>query len=187
MNNEKLSKYTINKEDTVLMVIDIQERLVPVINEVDRVIDNTNILLEASEILDIPVIVTEQYPKGLGKTSDRIKLHTNNVYGYPKISFTAYTYEVENQLKNLNKNKVVIVGMETHVCVYQTIRDLLKNNYEVFLVSDAVSSRTEENYNNAVEMIKDMGCVVSNTETILFDLLKIAGTDEFKKISKLIK
>lgn len=82
---------------------------------------------------------------------------------------------------------ILVIGMETHVCVYQTVRSLLEAKYNVFVIKDCVASRTEDNYENALDMMKDMGAVITNTETVLFDILKKAGTPEFKLISKLIK
>ena len=104
-----------------------------------------------------------------------------------KIVFSAYTEEVNEKLKMLNVKDIIITGMEAHVCVYQTVRDLIENGKNVFVVKDAVGSRTEENYENALFMMNDLGAVITNTETLLFDLIEKAGTDDFKFISKLIK
>lgn len=182
-----MDKYFIDRQSTVLMIIDIQNRLLPVIYNKDEIIKNTNILIEACKELNIPYIVTEQYPKGLGKTTEELNLDISSIDIYEKLSFSAYTEEVEEKLNLLEKKKIIVVGMETHICVYQTVRDLIKNGYDVHLVSDAVGSRFKLNDDNGKKLIHDLGGVLTNTETVLFDLLKVAKTEEFKKISKLIK
>lgn len=182
-----MEKYTLDKEDTTIMIIDIQERLVPVMKYKDEVVNNTKILIQASKEMGIPIIYTEQYPKGLGHTIEELAELIENGKRFEKTSFSAFNEEVKVSLDRLGKKKVIVVGMETHVCVYQTVRDLLYNGYEVFVVSDGVASRTKNNYLNGLELMKNMGAVIINTESIVFDLLKEAGTPEFKIMSKLIK
>lgn len=182
-----MDKFTLNREDTVLMVIDIQERLVPVMKYRDRVIDNNRILLTATEEMNFPVLVTEQYPKGLGRTVPELLEFVNEDYIYAKNSFTAYIDDVKEALKSLGKKKVLVTGMETHVCVFQTVRDLIDDGYQVFIVKDAVASRTKSNFLNGLDLMESMGAVITNTETAVFDLLKVSGTPEFKRMSKMIK
>lgn len=182
-----MEKYILSKEDTAIMIIDIQERLAPVMKYKDKVVNNTKILIQASKEMDIPIIYTEQYPKGLGHTIEELEELLENAKRFEKTSFSAINEEVKEALVELGKKKVIIVGMETHVCVYQTVRDLLSNGYEVFVVSDGVASRTKNNYLNGLDLMKNMGAVIINTESIVFDLLKEAGTPEFKIMSKLIK
>ena len=182
-----MKKFTLNRQDTVLMVIDIQEKLVPVMKYKDQVIDNNKILITSAKEMDFPVIATEQYPKGLGRTVPELLdlLDEDNIF--PKNSFTAYTDDVKKALEASGKNKVLITGMETHVCVFQTARDLINDDYQVFLVKDGLASRTKSNFLNGLDLMKSMGAVITNTETALFDLLKVSGTPEFKTISKMIK
>lgn len=182
-----MKKFNLNKENTLIMIIDMQERLIPVMKYKDKVIKNTKILIKSSELMNLPIIYTEQYPKGLGHTILELSQILENAYRFEKVSFSAVNDEVKATLKNLGKNKIIVLGMETHVCVYQTVRDLILEGYEVFVLSDGVASRSKENYINGLDMMKEMGAVISNTETIVFDLLKLAGTDEFKTLSKLIK
>lgn len=182
-----MEKYILNKDDSLILVIDIQERLKPAMDRSERVVNNTKILLESAKLLDIPVLFTEQYPKGLGNTLKEIIDIKENPQVFEKNSFTGCIDGVNSKLREMGKKKIIIVGMETHVCVYQTCRDLLSDGYDVHIAEDAVSSRTHENYKNALGLMRDMGAVISNTETILFDLLKKAGSDEFKAISKMIK
>jgi len=182
-----MEKFTLNHEDSVLFIIDIQERLAKVMKDRDQVINNTNVLISASEELGFPIIYTEQYPKGLGRTVSELQRGLEEAHGYEKVHFTAYIDEVKEILDKIDRKKIIITGMETHVCVFQTARDLIDNGYKVFIVKDAVSSRTNENYKNGLDLLKEMGAVITNTETVIFDLLKKAGTSEFKTLSKLIK
>lgn len=182
-----MDKFILDSEDSVLMIIDIQEQLVPVMKYGAEVIKNTNILIAIAKELKIPIIVTEQYPKGLGKTVPEIRSNIEEVFPYEKITFSAYTDKVALDLEKIGRKKVIITGMETHICVLQTARDLLAAGFKVFLVKDAVCSRTCENYLNGLSQMSLMGALVTNTETVFFDLMKKAGTPQFKRLSKLIK
>lgn len=182
-----MDKYTLNREDTVLMVIDIQERLVPVMKYEDQVIDNNKILITAAKEMNFPVVATEQYPKGLGRTVPELLDLIDQENVYAKNSFTAYTDEVKEALRSLGKKKILVTGMETHVCVFQTVRDLINDGYEVFIVKDAVASRTKSNFLNGLDLMQSLGAIITNTETTVFDLLKVSGTPEFKVMSKMIK
>lgn len=180
-----MDKYTLIAEDSLLLVIDIQERLVSAMNYGSQVIEKTGFLLEVAKALEIPVIVTEQYPKGLGSTVPELSLEGAKVF--EKITFTGYTPEVAEAMRETGRKKVIVTGMETHVCVLQTVRDLLLNGFQVFVVEDAVCSRFKINFRNGISLMAAMGAVITNTETVFFDLMKKAGTPEFKELSKLIK
>lgn len=182
-----MHKYTLSREDTVLFIIDIQDRLARVMKYKDQVVLNNVTLIKTAEEMNFPVIATEQYPKGLGSTVPELLdlLDGDNIFS--KNCFTAYTDEVANKLTTLGKKKVLLTGIETHICVFQTARDLINYGYEVFLVKDAVTSRSKENWNNGLDLIQSMGAVITNTETVLYDLLKVSGTPEFKTLSQLIK
>ena len=182
-----LYKYVLIQEEAVLLVIDIQSKLIPAMKQGEQVIKNTNIMITVAKKLGIPIMVTEQYPKGLGKTVSELSDNLGEALTYEKITFSSYTSEVISALKELGRKKIIITGMETHVCVFQTVRDLLAHGYQVFLVGDAVCSRTNENYLNGLSQMSSMGAVVTNTETVLFDLMKESGTPLFKELSKLIK
>jgi len=182
-----MDKFTLNREETALLIIDVQERLAPVMHNREQVINNNKVLINAAAEMKLPVIATEQYPKGLGRTVPELlaMLDENNIYA--KMTFSAYTDEVKAALKDCGRKKILVTGMETHVCVLQTVRDLIAAGYTVFLVKDAVASRTNDNYQNGLDQMKSFGAVITNTETVVFDLLKVAGTPEFKVLSKLIK
>ena len=153
----------------------------------EDVINNTGILIEISKDMGIPILTTEQYPKGLGSTVEKLNCNLEKSSIYEKISFTGYIEPIVSNLKQSGRKKVIIVGIEAHICVFQTIRDLLTDGYQVFAVADAMCSRTKQNYKIALDLMKTMGAIITSTETVCFDLLKEAGTPLFKKISKLIK
>jgi len=181
-------KYSLHKEDAVLLIIDIQERLAVVMKERDSVVKNTEHLIELAKMIKMPVVVTEQYPKGLGRTVPELQSVLPENAPVEKISFDCCRQSgFLEELKAHNKKTVIIAGMETHICVLQTCIGLLRTGVNVHLVGDAVCSRTEENRRTGIEFMRDAGAVVTCTETVLFQLLKVAGTEEFKKISQRIK
>lgn len=181
-----MDKFTLTRQESVLIVIDIQERLVPAMKYGKQVISKTSTLISIATNLGIPVIVTEQYPKGLGKTVSEVNISLGATT-YEKITFSGCTAEVNSALNRLGRKKIIITGMETHVCVFQTVRDLLARRYQVFVVGDAVCSRTKENYRNGLSLMSLMGAVATNTETVFFDLMKEADTPQFRELSQLIK
>ncbi len=183
-----MDRFFLSSANAVLVVVDIQERLVPAMQEKDKVIANTQHLIEAAKLLHIPMLVTEQYPKGLGRTIAEISGVLPEYAPIEKITFSCCGERVFlDAVAAVGKTHVILCGMETHVCVLQTCIDLLKNGYHVHAAADAICSRSEENYRTALEFMRDAGAVISCTETILFQLLERAGSDQFKAISKRIK
>jgi nicotinamidase-related amidase len=183
-----VDNFILNKEDAVLLIVDIQERLAVVMKEKDRVVRNCQHLIELAKMIDIPVVVTEQYPKGLGRTVPELQSVLPEYKPVEKISFDCCRLPAFMQeLKGHKRKTVIVAGMETHICVLQTTLGLLKAGVNVHVVEDAVCSRTAENWRTGIELMRDAGAVVTCTETALFQLLKVAGTEEFKKISQRIK
>lgn len=178
--------YRVYREESVLVVIDIQERLMKVMSDREQVIRNTLILLELANQFQMPVIVTEQYPKGLGPTVPEIAAQFKGNCLLEKITFSACP-ELVDQVKQTGRNQIIVVGSETHVCVFQTVRDLLESDFRVQVPCDAVCSRHVLNYKNGLSLMREMGAVITNTETLVFDMLKKAGTKEFKVMSPLVK
>jgi nicotinamidase-related amidase len=175
------------KDDVAFVLVDIQERFVPVMHNIETVIDNANVLVRSASILKIPLIVTEQYPKGLGHTVNEIDLDEGQEI-IEKISFDCFGCDsFTRKLEELEVRSLVIFGIEAHVCVLKTALEALARGYEAHVVADAVSSRTEENRILALERLRQSGVFVVSTEMILFQLMDRAGTDEFKSISGLIK
>lgn len=184
-----MTKLRLEKEQSVLLIIDLQEKLMKVMKDKEKVFKNTMLLIETAKTLDIPVILTEQYPKGLGTTCEEIKNAFGDYkYDYvEKMSFTAFTDELKDILNRLGKKYVLVAGSETHVCVFQTVRDLCEAGYIVHVAKDAVCSRFDINHESGLQLMKEAGGIITNTETIIFDLLKFSGTPEFKAISPLLK
>lgn len=183
-----MDKYTLGVEDSALVVIDIQERLVAAMKYGPQVVDNNKILLSAAGEFDIPVLATEHYPRGLGKTASQLLENMGDNKVYEKIIFSALGKgEIASALRGLGRKKLIVTGIEAHVCVLQSVRDMISQGFYVHVVQDGVCSRTKENYKNALWQMSQMGAVITNTETVVFDLLKQAGTPEFKKLSRLIK
>ena len=174
------------ESDTVFMMIDIQEKFENLIFSMDEVIRNANILNRATELLDVPLIATEQYPKGLGKTSSEIYLPENTPL-IEKTQFSAYTGEMVELLRIHRRPNIIVYGVEAHVCLLQTAMDLKKNNFNVGIVADAVSSRYVDNKLYALTRLESLGIEIVTTEMILFELMKSANHPKFKEISKLIK
>ena len=176
-----------NKDNTLLLVIDLQEKLMPAIYESDRIIKNSACLLKVFEMYGIKKIATEQYPKGLGQSVDEIKENLDDEYIFSKTSFDAITDEVSSYLKENKITNVIITGAETHICVYQTVRRLLFEGYKVFVVEDAVSSFNKEQKDLGLKAMSDMGASLVNTEMLMFDLASDAKDENFKEISKMVK
>lgn len=182
-----LDKYKYTKEDTIVVLVDFQEKLMPAMFQSEEVIENTAKLVQGANALDLPIIYTEQYPKGLGATVEKIKIHFSGNCNYmDKTIFSAYE-PIRELLEKYGRKNVIISGCEAHVCLYQTVRDLLNNSYNPIVISDCSSSRTQFNRMNAFESMRDMGAIITNYETILFDMLIQAKGDSFKTISKIVK
>lgn len=177
-----------DKNESVLLIVDIQERLAATMKMRDAVINNCLHLIELAKMQNIPILLTEQYPKGLGLTVSEIRDALSIYQPVEKLAFSCCGEPAfMNTLKALNRKTVLLTGMETHVCILQTCVDLLEEGFNVHLVRDAACSRTKENWKTGTEFMRDAGAIVTCTETVLFQLLKVAGTEEFKAISKRIK
>jgi nicotinamidase-related amidase len=186
-----------------LLVIDIQERLVPAMPPAiaAQVIKNTNLLIGAAARLGVPIVVSQQYPKGLGPIVPEVAGALEaaqgtgaDVYRLDKVEFSAVAAPGFEQLPPAQKTGAlmareqwIVCGMETHICVYQTVRDLIGPATAVHVATDAVCSRTKANWKIGVELARSVGALVTSAETVMFDLVKQAGTDEFKVLSKAIK
>ncbi len=181
----------LRKENAVLVVIDVQEKLMPVIDRAPEVILNIERLVRGCHILGVPAILTEQYVKGLGATVEPVRRAFDETSGYSPIEkscFSAYGCEAFSaRLASLGRSQVLIAGVETHVCVYQTVQDLLARDVAVSVIADAVSSRTAQNCEIAMRRMISEGAKPSSTEMALFELTVAAGTDEFRAISRLVK
>ena len=178
----------IRREQACILVIDVQVKLLPAIYKHQRVVENTRRLITGASLLRVPVLATEQYRKGLGPTSPKVATAIDGFAPMEKLAFSACgAAGFRVALKARNVPSVVICGIEAHVCVLQTCLDLLEDGYNVFVVADAVSSRTAENRQLALERMRAAGATIVSTEMVLFEFLEKAGTPEFKQIIGLIK
>ena len=181
----------LDRHQSVLVIIDVQERLMAVMHE--RVVVEKNIerLVRGAHVLGVPVIVTEQYVRGLGATVEPVRQALQETSAYRPIEkncFSALGCEpFAAQLAALERPQVLVCGVEAHVCVYQTVSDLLAAGSAVTLIADAVSSRSAHNREIAVRRMTAEGASLGSTEMALFELLRAAGTDEFRAISALVK
>jgi nicotinamidase-related amidase len=178
----------VDRTKALLIVIDIQEKLLPAISEKERVLQNSVRLIKGAGALGVPVVATEQYRKGLGNTVAEIAKAIPGFSPIEKLAFSACGAElVMSALKTAHASDVILCGIEAHVCVSQTCLDLLDAGLRVFVAADAISSRTAENRGFGIERMRQSGAVVVSTEMILFELLQCAGTDPFEQVLGLVK
>lgn len=178
----------ITNEDTVGLVIDIQERLFPVMQEKETLLKNCQILIKGLQTLEIPMLVSQQYTKGLGETLPEIQSLIPRFTYHEKKEFSCYDVpEISGQLQSLNARNIIICGIESHVCVLQTAVDMKEAGLNPIVVMDCVSSRTRESLELAKERFRTEGIMMTSYESILFELTRKAGTEKFKSISKLVK
>lgn len=185
---------TIAPARAVLLIIDIQERLAAampraVMEQVERY---AKALVELARRMGVPVVVSRQYPKGLGPTVAGLEeaLAGLDAHRFDKLEFSVVAapgFAPIRRALGPQRTQWIVVGMETHVCVYQTVRDLLASGQQVFVPHDAVSSRTKENWQTGLALIERLGGVVTSAETVIFEALGQAGTEDFKALSKLLK
>lgn len=181
-------------DTTQILVIDFQERLSAAMPEARReqCKKTVAVLGQMASILHLPVAVTEQYPKGLGPSEEYVTEAFPHAESqgrqFEKIIFSAWGCEAARKaLESAGRRQVIVVGQETHVCVYQSVRDLLNRGFEPHVLMDGVMSRSEENRQIGLDLMAKNGAVMSSLETVMFDLLKQAGSDEFKALSKAIR
>jgi nicotinamidase-related amidase len=182
-------KNLLNAHSSLLVVIDVQERFRPHIEQFELLVANVSTLVKAAETLAIPVVVTEQYTKGLGPTVGEIKSLERPSWRYfEKNCFSAAAAEgfIEH-LTNLGRRQIVICGIEAHVCVNQTVHELLHLGYQTHVVVDAVASRTAANKETALKKMFASGAVPATVEMTLFEMLIEAGTADFKQVQSLVK
>lgn len=178
----------IRAADSVLVVIDMQERLVPAMQAPARTIKNTRLLLTAAKACNVPTIITEQYPKGLGPTIPEITAAAGDSPILEKLHFSCMEdSQFKTQFTALNRRQAVLVGMEAHICVVQTAASLIEDDYEVFVVSDATASRTVESEQACKVRLNASGAHIVTSEMVVFEWLGKAGTPAFKSLLPLIK
>ena len=177
-----------SKEGSAILLVDYQEKFVPILHENEKTVGNIRLLLSGANIYSIPVIVSEQVPEKLGSTINELKEHTKgSIYFSKKAMSCCGQAGFIEELKKRNIKKIGVCGIEAHVCVLQTSLDLVQNGFQVHLVCDAITSRIPYNKEIAIRKMKQAGVIISSVETILFEVAYEAGTDEFKKLQQLLK
>lgn len=178
----------LDRNRATLLVVDIQEKILSVMTNPEEVVAESVKLIKGFQLLDCPIFITEQYPKGLGPTVKEVKDAIGETGIPEKMTFSCCgAPDLLTQIRQAKRDQIILCGIETHVCVWQTAMDLLINRFSVTVVRDAVSSRKESDYKTALTRMRMKGISVSSTEMVLFELLQSAEAEAFKDISKLIK
>lgn len=183
------SELSLSAEDTILLIIDVQEKLAPAMDPslYGTMLKNLDRLLKARSVLPFEVVVSEQYPQGLGPTVPAVRELLSGVAPIAKTSFSVLGEPaLAGALSRSGRKTVVVAGMEAHICVYQSVRALAAT-HRVHLLADGIASRTVDNWTIGKGLAERAGAVLTSTETVLFDLLGKAGTEAFKAVSKLVK
>ena len=188
MSTESRHEHLFSREKSVVLLVDYQEKFVPVLHQNEETVRNIKLLLQGVDIYNVPIIVSEQVPHKLGSTIPELKeiLKRAKVFHKKTMSCCGEAGFV-SELTEKHITKVAVCGIEAHVCVLQTSLDLLKNGFQVHLVCDAITSRIPYNKDIAIKKMQSAGVIVSSVETILFETAYTAGTDEFKKLQQLFK
>ena len=176
------------RDDTAVLVVDYQEKLIPAICNKEKLIPRTHILLEGLRQLGVPIIISEQYPKGLGTTVPEIREAAGDAKAYAKTTFSCWdNEELREAINATGCRNILVCGTETHICVLQSAIDMVEADKQVLIVEDCVGSRFPHDIEVGLRRAEQEGVRISTTETVLFEMLRAAGTPEFKAISRLIK
>jgi nicotinamidase-related amidase len=189
-DSTEVARRPLEAEQCALVVVDIQEKLLPPIFNKESLVRNSQLLIRLAKILSMPVLVTTQYVKGLGPTVSEIGSLLSDVPATDKMEFSCFgSDQFRSRLKGLpgNRNTVLLCGMESHICVMQTALGALNDGYLVHVASDAVGSRAEWNWKIGLERIKAAGAVISSTEMMVYELLRCSGTPQFKELLPYLK
>ena len=179
-----MTRRVLDRERAALVVVDVQEAFRPAVGEFESVAHNAGVLVQAARALDLPVVVSEQYPKGLGRTVPEVAEHLEGAQPLEKVVFSACRAE---GFDLDGRDQAVVCGIEAHICVSQTVHDLLATGVEVHVARDAVGSRHRSDLDVGLSKMERAGAVASSVETALFELCERAGTPEFKAVQQVIK
>lgn len=177
----------LDRQQAILLVIDLQEKLLPAIHQAEACVAAAGRLIRGCQALSVPLICTEQYPAGLGPTCQSVRELLGAEVPIEKVLFSACVQGVRDAIAARGREQVIITGTEAHVCVQQSVLDLLRDAKDVWVCADAVSSRRPFDCEMALERMRQAGAVITTTESVLFELLGQAGTDEFKRILRIVK
>lgn len=172
----------LRRDDAVLLIVDVQEKLLPAMFEAERVARGASLLARTARSMQIPVFVTEQNPSKLGKTVAPLHRVLDAYEPIEKMRFSACADETLQQLRATGRKSVILCGLETHICVMQSALDLVENGFTVFVPQDAISSRYESDKRAGLERMKSAGVVAASTEMLIYELLSAAGTPEFRAL-----
>ena len=176
----------LSRDDTQLGLIDMQEKLLAAMSEADAAVKNCSKLLQAAKLFEVPVTATEQYPKGLGSTVEELSQHLT-AKPVEKLRFSAIeAFPDLNNPESPGRSRLVLCGIETHVCVLQTALDLLACGYRVYVAADAVTSRNRLDWEIGLQRLSDSDVVITTTESVLFEWCEKAGSDQFRALSKIV-
>ncbi|PYP93428.1 MAG: isochorismatase [Candidatus Angelobacter sp. Gp1-AA117] len=185
----EIARQILHPQQCALVVVDIQEKLLPPIHEKERMVRNSQLLIRAAKILSLPVIITTQYSRGLGQTVPEIASLLPDITPLDKLEFGCFgNGQFCSTVANLNgRNTLLLCGMETHICVLQTALGALAQGHHVHVAADAVGSRSELNWKLGLDRMRDAGAVISSTEMMIYELLGKSGTPAFKEMLQYIK
>lgn len=175
-----------SRDDTSLLVVDVQEKLLPVIRDRTQIVWNVRRLIDGARVLGLEIAATEQYPQGLGPTTSQLAERLDDIPS--KVRFSCGECGgIFRQFAKHGRHKILVVGIEAHVCVQQTVIDLLGDGFRVYVAVDGVGSRREIDYQTALRRMDSAGATLTTTEAALFEWCEVAGTPEFKQISRLVR
>lgn len=174
----------LNKDDSILLLIDVQEKLTPAVLNSKAFIAQCEWMLKLAKRMEVPILVSQQYPKGLGPTQEQLCKYFSHEDCIDKVHFSCMSDEkYVHRLKQFHKKQLVLIGIEAHVCVLQTALEMKEHGFDVFVVVDAVSSRGEQNLKFGLKRMKQEGIHLVTSEMVFFEWLRKAGTPEFKELS----
>jgi nicotinamidase-related amidase len=178
----------LDMDNTVLLIVDIQGELARTVCDAHLIYTNWRKLINAAKLFRLPIILLEQYPSGLGKTIPEVREILGDLEAIEKISFNAcLNDQFLQKVQETGRKQVLVAGIEAHVCVYQTVNGLLDHHYQIYIASDAVSSRTSWNRQIALERMRELGAVITTTEMALFELMRVAEGQLFRQFIKIVK
>lgn len=180
--------YLFSKENSVILLVDYQERFIDVLHENKETVKNIKLLLNGANIYAVPIVISEQVPEKLGKTIPELMSIASSAYYFSKSTMSCCGQnEFVNYLKQKNVSRIAVCGIEAHVCVLQTSLDLMNNGFQVHLVADAITTRIPHNKEIAIEKIKQAGGIITSVEGVLFEIAYEADNNDFKKLQQLFK
>ena len=178
----------LRRDDVAVVLVDVQEKFVPMLFQRERMVRNCTLLIKAARVMGLPIVVAEQYPQGLGQTVPELREAMGRIKPIEKMTFSTFGCgEFASALEETERNQLLICGIESHVCVIQTVMDALERDYEVFVSMDAVTSRTQLNWEAGVRRVRSLGGILVTTEMAIFELLHTAEAPEFREVQGFIK